>query len=224
MKRITVILLAGALAGCENFTSFPQPPMQGNYQGQGTYQGQGAYPGQSSYQVQSAEQRAGKLKEVHSWNAAGALSIQQAPKQPMIMHYEWEQRGPNYYHVELASSLNLAAVSITGTPQRVTLQKGNQPPVSARTPEMLMQRNLGWSLPIPSLWYWARGLPAPGRNQGARYDQYGHLVFLQQNGWRATFSGYQTVQGVDLPGVIELQRGNIFARIVVKQWQINFAK
>jgi outer membrane lipoprotein LolB len=202
MKRITVILLAGALAGCEN--------MSGPYQ-----------PSQTNYQVQSTAQRAGELNQVHSWIASGAISIQQAPKAPVIMRYDWRQMGPDNYHVELAASLNLAAVSITGTPHRVILQKGSEPPVSAPTPELLMQRNLGWALPIPSLWYWARGLPAPGPNQGIHYDKYGHLVFLMQNGWRANFSNFQTVNGVDLPGVIELQRANIFAKIVVKQWQIN---
>lgn len=202
MKRISVILFAAALAGCDSLYAPQQPP-------------------QTHFQVQSTEQRANKLKEVHSWNATGAISIQQAPKAPVIMHFEWRQMGPDNFHVDLAASLNLAAVSITGVPHRVTLQKGNEAPISAPTPEMLMQRNLGWALPIPSLWYWARSLPAPGAVQGVQYDKFGHLVFLQQNGWRATFGDYRTVQGVDLPGIIELQRGNIAARIVFKQWQIN---
>ena len=84
-----------------------------------------------------------------------------------------------------------------------------------------MRKNLGWSLPIPSLWYWARGLPAPGANQGANYDKFGHLVSLQQGGWQVKYAGYHTVQGVDLPQVIELHRADISAKIVVKQWQIN---
>ncbi len=202
MKRISVILFAGALAGCDSVYAPTQQT-------------------QANYQVQSTQQRASGLKEVRSWNASGAISIQQAPKSPVIMHFEWRQMGPDNYHVDLAASLNLAAVTITGAPHRVTLQKGNEAPISAPTPEILMQRNLGWVLPIPSLWYWARGLQAPGPVQGMQYDKYGHLVFLQQNGWRATFGNYQVMQGVDLPGIIELQRGNILARIVVKQWQIN---
>lgn len=203
MKRISVILFAGALAGCDSLYA---PTAQ---------------QAQTGYQVQSTEQRASGLKEVRSWNASGAISIQQAPKSPVIMHFEWRQTGPDNYRVDLAASLNLVAVSISGAPHKVTLQKGNEPPISAATPEMLMRRNLGWALPIPSLWYWARSLPAPGPVQGVQYDKYGHLVFLQQNGWRATFGDYHTVQGVDLPGIIELKSGNISARIVFKQWQIN---
>lgn len=202
MKRLSVILLASlCLPGCVNMSTPSQQPA-------------------SSYQTQTVGQRQTQLTTVKSWKASGAISVQQAQQSPMIMRYDWQQYGPSNYHVDLAASLNLAAVSITGRPNRVTLQKGNEPPVSAATPEELMRKNLGWSLPIPSLWYWARGLPAPGNNQGANYDKYGHLVLLHQNGWQVKYSGYHTVQGVDLPQVIELHRADISAKIVVKQWQI----
>jgi len=203
MKRCSVILIAGGLlAGCVNMSA----PSQ---QTAGTFQ------------TQPTEQRQAKLETIKSWNASGAISVQQANQTPMIMRYDWHQYGPNSYRVDLAASLNLAAVTITGGPNRVTLQKGNEAPISAATPEQLMQKNLGWSLPIPSLWYWARGLPAPGGNQGVQYDHYGHMTSLNQNGWRVTLGNYQTVQGVDLPGVIELNRAHISAKIVVKNWQIN---
>lgn len=202
MKRMTVILAAGALAGCVSTATPPEQP-------------------ETSFKVKTVQERQAGLVEVHSWYATGAISIQQAQRSPVIMRYEWRQQGPDHYRIDLAASLNLAAVSITGTPQRVTLQKGNEPPVSAPTPEQLMQRSLGWSLPIPSFWYWARGLPAPGANEGTQYDKFGHLVSLRQKGWQVTFSGYHTIQGVDLPDVIELHRADIAVKLVIKQWQIN---
>jgi outer membrane lipoprotein LolB len=202
MKRLTVISVTGLLlAGCVSMSTTPQPA--------------------GTFKTESTTERQTQAANVTSWNASGAVSIQQGQQQPLIMRYDWQQSGPDHYHINLAASLNLAAVTITGTPSRVTLQKGNEPPVSAATPEQLMQRNLGWSLPVPSLWYWARGLPAPGPNQGIKYDQYGHLVYLQQNGWRVSYQGYQTVNGVDLPQIVELHRGDISARIVFKQWAIN---
>jgi outer membrane lipoprotein LolB len=202
MKRFSVILLAAAVSGgCVN-TSAPKPQAPG------------------SFQTETVEQRQAQLTPVKSWNASGAISIQRAQQSPMIMRYEWRQSGPSNYRVDLAASLNLAAVTITGHPGRVTLQRDRERPVSAATPEQLMQQNLGWSLPVPSLWYWARGLPAPGPTQETKYDSYGHLTLLRQNGWQAKFDGYHTVQGVDLPHVIELHRQDISARIVVKQWQI----
>ncbi len=204
MKRLSVISLAAFLTGC---VSTATPPQQAG-----------------SFQSKTVNERQTQLTTVRSWNASGAISIQQGRQSPMIMRYNWQQVGPYNYHVNLSSSLNLAAVTITGRPNRVTLQKGNQAPISAATPEALMQRNLGWSLPIPSLWYWARGLPAPGPTQSTQYDRYGHLTSLRQNGWLVQYSNYHTIQGVDLPEVIELNRADISARIVVKEWRIHRLK
>ncbi len=72
---------------------------------------------------------------------------------------KWEQI---LIDINLSGSLNIGSVVIIGQPNKVTLQRGNEAPISATTAEELMQRQLGWTLPIPSLWYWARGLPAPG--------------------------------------------------------------
>lgn len=203
MKRIIIFstLLSGAfLAGCANVSA---PSQQ-----------------QAGYQVETAPKRQAQLAEVTSWNASGALSVQQPGQSPMIMRYDWEQRGPNNYRVDLSGSLNMGSAVIVGQPGKVTLQKGNQPPVSAPTAEELMRKNLGWTLPIPSLWYWARGLPAPGATQETKYDTYGHLTLLRQNGWQLHYSDYKTVQGVDLPQVIQINNGRLSARLVVKQWHL----
>lgn len=201
MKRLSVILLTTTLlSGC---VSLPTPTPQSA----------------NSFQTKTAEERETALNAIQSWEASGAISIQRAGQSPLIMRYEWQQTGASRYQVDLAASLNLAAVSITGGPHQVTLRKGNEPPITAATPEALMQKNLGWSLPIPALWYWARGLPAPGARGQAQYDHYGHLTLLQQNGWQVQFTGYHTVQGVDLPQIIELRRSDILAKIVIKEWR-----
>lgn len=176
--------------------------------------------GTGSFHTEAVAQRQAQLEGIKSWNASGAISIQQAQQSPVIMRYDWQQMGSYNYRINLAASLNLGAVSIIGQPNRVTLQKGSEPPVSAPTAEALMKKSLGWSLPVPSLWYWARGLPAPGAAQVTKYDQYGHLTELQQNGWHVQYTGYQTVKGIDLPQTIELHRADITAKIVVKQWGI----
>lgn len=202
MKRLSVILLSSALLGGCVSMSTPKQPAAG------------------SYQTKTVADRQAQLNTIKSWSATGAVSVQRAQQSPTIMRFEWQQLGATNYRIDLAASLNLAAVSITGQPHRVTLQKGGEPPMSAATPEQLMQKNLGWSLPIPSLWYWARGLPAPGATQATKYDEFGHLTFLQQDGWTVKFDGYRPVQGIDLPQVIELQRADILIKLVIKNWRI----
>jgi outer membrane lipoprotein LolB len=198
MKRWTVILGSALLAGCVNTTPPPQQT--------------------ANFQTQNPQQRQTQLAQVTSWDASGALSVQRSGQSPVIMRFDWHQQGPDQYQIRLAASLNVAEMTITGQPNRVTLQSDNKPPVSAATPEELMHKALGWSLPVPSLWYWVRGMPAPGASQGAQYDNYGHLVSIQQNGWQVKLSDFHTVNGVELPQVIELQRQGLMAKIVIKSW------
>lgn len=203
MKRIAImsaLLGSTILTGCTSLSVPTQP--------------------NATYKNETPAKRQEQLTTVTSWNASGALSVQQPGKSAMIMRYEWQQMGANTYRVNLSGSLNIGSVVIIGQPNKVTLQRGNEAPISARTAEELMQRQLGWTLPIPSLWYWARGLPAPGPVQSSKYDSYGHLVMLSQQGWRLQFSDYKTVQGVDLPQVIQLN-ARISARLVVKEWQLH---
>jgi outer membrane lipoprotein LolB len=203
MKRFYVIpVLSFLLAGCVSMSAPPQQPA-------------------ASYQTKPVEQRQAQQAAVRSWNANGAISIQSAHQSPMIMRYQWRQQGPDYYDINLAASLNLAEVTIIGRPHHVTLQKGNEAPISAATLEQLMQKSLGWSLPVPALWFWARGIPAPGPNQGVQYDRYGHLISLKQNGWLVTYANYHIIQSVDLPEVIELRHADISAKIVIKQWVVS---
>ncbi len=197
MKRWTVILGSALLAGCVNTT----PPQQ-----------------TANFQTQNPAERQTQLATVTSWDASGALSVQRSGQAPAIMHFEWHQQGPDRYQIKLAASLNVAQMTIIGQPNRVTFQRDNEPPQSAPTADQLMHKALGWSLPVSSLWYWVRGLPAPGPTQGTQYDKFGHLVSLQQNGWQIHLSDFHTVGGADLPQIIELQRPGLTARIVIKNW------
>ncbi len=132
MKRFSVILLAAAVsAGCVN-TSAPKPQAPG------------------SFQNETAAQRQAELTPVRSWNASGAISIQRPQQSPMIMRYEWHQSGPDNYRVDSRFSKPGGGHHYRPASAR-DFTAGWERPVSAATPEQLMQQNLGWSLPVPSL-------------------------------------------------------------------------
>ena len=82
-----------------------------------------------------------------------------------------------------------------------------------------MQHVLGWTLPVSSLIYWIRGLPAPGVYH-AQTDAYGHLSKLSQAGWILKFSQYLSLKGVDLPQILQLNSGPLKIKIVVQHRQM----
>lgn len=169
-----------------------------------------------TYHKESWQQRRKALARVRHWNIDGAFSIKQ-PHQSAIASYDWQQRGGSY-NIRIHSALDAYTADISGRPGYVTLQRSNKRRASARSPEQLMQRQLGWHLPISNLFYWMRGLPAPGKYQ-AKFDAFSHLVYLRQAGWDVQFSNYLPVGKVDLPRTLQLNNRQIAVKIVVKHWK-----
>lgn len=168
------------------------------------------------FHKKSWQQRRHALTRIRSWNIDGAFSIRQMNKST-IASYTWQQRG-NSYNIRIHSSLDIYTADISGRPNYVALQRSNQQRFSARTPERLMQKQLGWHLPISSLHYWMRGLPAPGKYQ-ATFDTFGHLIYLQQAGWQIQFSNYISIGKVDLPRTLQLNSDRFAVKIVIKHWE-----
>lgn len=174
-----------------------------------------APPPSANYQKQDWQQRRQALNQITHWNISGAFGIRQ-PQRNIIATYEWQQQQQSY-HIHIFSSLAIYSANITGRPGYVTLSQSQNQHYSARSPEQLMQQQLGWRLPISNLYYWMRGLPAPGRYQ-ANFDAYGHITALDQEGWHIDYENYLTVGHVDLPQRLVISRPGLSVKIVVSQW------
>ena len=172
-------------------------------------------PSPLAYKKQSWAQRHHALMQLHHWNIDGAFSVQR-PDKSVIANYTWQQAG-NDFSIHISSSLDAYSALIRGEPGHVTLWRSDRQSFSANNPEQLMQQQLGWSLPLSNLFYWIRGLPAPGKYQ-ARYDHFGHVIALWQRGWQVQFSNYWPLGNVDVPRTLLLNHAHLTAKIVIKHW------
>lgn len=170
--------------------------------------------------VQTPIARQAELSKIQYWKIEGAFSITQANKRPEIANYSWFQLNPKSYRISISSALGLYHVQINREFGMVTLWKNGVHVSSAKTPEGLMQKALGWSLPIHELSSWIKGEPA--KHAGfyvARYDAYGHLTVLQQKGWILHYSAYRKSEyDVDFPRVVVMERPGILVKIVTRDW------
>ncbi len=166
-----------------------------------------------SWQARSAE-----LKRIQAWTVAGSVSIQHAEKTDMAS-LQWDQQNANY-RFALFGPLGFGQVEIKGQPGRITFTQSNKPPLLAATPELLMQRELGWQIPIAYLYDWARGLPAPGIPAKTTFDAYNHLVKLEQAQWIVEYPAYMSVGDVDLPRKMQLTGKNLKIKLVARQWRV----
>jgi len=166
----------------------------------------------------SWDARAQGLESIQAWTMNGAVSIQHAEKTELAS-LQWDQKN-DAYQFALFGPLGLGRVEITGQPGRITLAQSNRPPVSAATPELLMQSQLGWQIPIVPLYYWARGLPSPGMSAKTTFDAYHHLVRLKQGKWEIQYPEYMSVGRWDLPRKILLMSDQLKIKLVVKSWVV----
>lgn len=174
--------------------------------------------GMSSFQNKPWHQRRSHLTKQESWNIQGGVSIQNRGK-TFMGSFSWKQMHERYA-MNISGPLNLGGIRIQGDARSVTLYKSGGV-FSAQTPEALMQQQLGWYLPLSNLYYWVRGLPAPGAITTQQQDEYGHLALLQQQGWSIRYGVYQSYSQdhpCDLPHQIIMDNQQLHVKLVINYW------
>jgi outer membrane lipoprotein LolB len=164
------------------------------------------------------EQRKEKTKTISSWEIRGAIAAKNKSKGwSAVMN--WVQNGPNSYHLRLMGPLGAGTVLINKSGNTVTYQDGPKK-ISATNADELLQKQTGIRLPVNNLYYWVRGLPAPGKVNSEQHDQYNHLVQLKQSGYNIAFGNFTSVKGADLPGIIRLEGNGVMIKVIIKNWSV----
>lgn len=175
-------------------------------------------PGQITKAAPTVAQHKEKAKMVSSWEISGALAAKNKTKGwSAAMH--WAQQGANTYQIRLMGPLGAGAVLINKKGTNITFQDGPKRITSTNADELLLQQT-GVRLPVGNLYYWVRGLPAPGKVSGEQYNEAHQLVMLKQSGYTINFGNYTSVRGVTLPGIIRLEGNGVMIKVVIKNWSI----
>lgn len=161
-------------------------------------------------------ERTAKTNTVSSWTISGAMAAKSADK-AFSASLNWRQQGINNYQMRLFGPLGGGTVIIEKSGNVVTYKDGPKVASSTNADELL-QKQTGVRLPVNSLYYWVRGLPAPGPVQSAKYDKYNHLTSLQQSGYTINYDSYTSARNTDLPSKINLQGHGVQIKLVIKSW------
>lgn len=168
----------------------------------------------------SADEYQDILMSIDHWQVQGKMGLR-IPNNSGSMYFNWKQEGDTWA-IHLSGPLGQGATWIKGNGQTVSLQAGDKLPIYADSAEQLMQRSLGWSLPIRSLHYWIRGFPDPATAfDSIEKDQDNNLSRLSQSGWNIVYSRYQEKDGWTLPQKIIATNDDIRATIIIKNWRFH---
>lgn len=162
-------------------------------------------------------ERQQELTAIQDWTLSGAVAIR-SPQRGVNASINWQQKTGDY-QIELFGPLGAGHVQLSGQPNQARLTMADAQQYTANSAETLLQQHSGYRLPVSNLFYWVRGLPAPGMQAITQFDQYNHLLQLQQQGWNIHYSDYVGVRGVDLPNTLNLTRPGFTIRLVIKHWK-----
>lgn len=161
---------------------------------------------------------ASKADRVKSWDLSGAIAAKNG-KKAWSASINWMQRGQGSYQIRMFGPLGSGTVLIEKNGGVVNFRDGPKS-ASSTNAEQLLLKQTGVRLPVNSLFYWVRGVPAPGAVQTATRDANGNLQVLRQGGYTIQYGGYTTVGNLVLPSQIRLQGPNVFIKLVIKRWKI----
>lgn len=156
--------------------------------------------------------------KITSWDISGALAARSSGK-GWSASLNWTQRGAGAYQFRLSGPIGSGTILITKSGGVVTLRDGKKSTSSSNAQSLLKQQT-GVSLPVPNLYYWARGIPAPGAVSDKKYDESGRLRVLQQAGYTIEYQQYASVGKAVLPTSIRLQGNGVFMKLIIKNWRV----
>ena len=165
------------------------------------------------------QQRTTQTIQVTSWEIDGAIAAKNKSK-GWSATLNWMQNGPNSYQIRLVGPLGSGSLLISKNGSMITVHDGKNVTQSKNGEALLLQQT-GIRLPVNNLYYWVKGMAAPGKIQSEVRDQYNHLIKLQQNGYLIEFNQYTSVKGIDLPSKIHLVGNGVSIKVIIKNWRIS---
>ncbi|KTD44238.1 lipoprotein insertase outer membrane protein LolB [Legionella parisiensis] len=168
--------------------------------------------------VMSVEQRKAKTAMVSSFEIRGSMAAKNKNK-GWSAAMNWKQSGSGTYQIRLMGPLGAGTVLIDKKGNTITFQDGPKK-ITSHSPDQLLAEQTGIRLPVNNLYYWVRGLPAPGPVQAEKHDEYNHLVQLRQSGYTINFAKYTSVRGIDLPSMIRLEGNGVMVKVAIQNWTV----
>jgi len=166
------------------------------------------------------ERHQAALLALKDWGFDGRVVIDDGGDS-VRMALRWSQQS-RQFDIRLMSFFGQQQARLQGLIDgAVSLSRPNKVVQQADNVVSLMQRELGWDLPVDGLRFWVLGTLVPDVEGDWTIDSQGRLEWLEQNGWRVEFAAYQRVAGLSMPRKIRLYHEGLRARLVLDQWQID---
>ncbi|MDT8438671.1 MAG: lipoprotein insertase outer membrane protein LolB [Wenzhouxiangellaceae bacterium] len=151
------------------------------------------------------------------WSVRGRLALSDGERGGSLS-LAWQARG-DWHRVELSSGLGGKRWQLEMNVDGARLTGSEIGTLTGSDPDQLIERAIGWPVPVAGLVDWLRGLPGPALGQ-ARYADDGTLAALTWGGWAIEYPRWNAVAGgVLLPTRVSARRGTQSVKAVLSGWR-----
>ncbi|GGE67785.1 outer-membrane lipoprotein LolB [Streptosporangium jomthongense] len=167
------------------------------------------------------QERSARLRQFDHWQLSGKLAVRQPSDSGTAIINHWIQEGEAYDLALSSSFLGMGSTTLKGVPGFIELRLSNGEIYRSGDPDALMEAATGWQLPLESLTWWIRGLPAPAGDFRLLFDDQGELAMIRQEGWEIRYDRWHQLQGPTpaLPARITALKDKKRVRVVVSNWR-----
>ena len=159
------------------------------------------------------------VADLASWTITGAIAAKQKNK-AWSASLTWQQFSAKQYLIRLFGPLGGGTLLLEKKGALIIYRDG-QKILKSTDAEHLFAQETGFHFPIDNLYYWVRGLAAPGVTHTTQYNPDGQLFTLIQAGYTLHYTAYKTVDNLVLPTKIQLENQEGTVKLVIKHWQIS---
>lgn len=153
-----------------------------------------------------------------TWTIQGKLGINHLNKGTNA-NLHWHQEASRYT-IKLSGPLGQGGLLMEGDAQTVTLTDSTGKQVTISSLDDFLTKRFGWVLPVQSLTFWIKGLPASASTYTASYYEDGLLKTLHQDQWDILYQEYEPSSSGKLPKRMTLTRPGTQLKIYIKTWNI----
>jgi outer membrane lipoprotein LolB len=159
-----------------------------------------------------------QLAGVDHWTLQGLLGVSDG-KQASSGTITWIQNG-NHYDFTLRAPIIGKSFRLTGGPDGALLEGLDGGPQQGPNAEALMQRALGWDVPLDELRAWVLGIRAQAGSAELSFGDNKLLSLLQQDGWTVTYRAWNMLHQPALPATVFAEKPPYKVKLKIDSWDL----
>lgn len=144
------------------------------------------------------------LAPVVNWELRGRIALR-SRDEGLQASLHWVRDGVRH-RIALVGPLGSGQVRLTQDADGAELIDAEKKQYRGATARDVLLRVTGWDMPLESLNWWIRGLPAPDAKADQELDGDGRLKTLVQSGWEVEFLEYDRYGANELPSKLFARR------------------